>query len=90
LEVIKQLINREEVTMNSRHTHNRLNDDEVSYGSKEHIANLKKEQELNAKKDWKDIAWDIATYKVVDLLKEVTLTDVLMVGIVVAVFDTDS
>ena len=71
--------------MNSRHTHNRLNDDEVKDDGFDAIRNAPVEPT-----NWKDIAWNIATYKVVDLLKEVTLTDVLMVGIVVAVFDTDS
>lgn len=76
--------------MNYNHTHNRLNDDEVYYGSKEHIASIKKQRELDSNKTWGDIAWDVATYKVVDLLKEVTLTDVALVCIAVAVFDTDS
>ena len=76
--------------MNNRQTHNRLNDDEVYYGSKEHIANIKKQREIDSNKTWGDIAWDVATYRVVDLLKEITLTEVLAVGIAIAVFDTDS
>tara|TARA_B000000609_G_C23889278_1_gene197375 strand:- start:45 stop:275 length:231 start_codon:yes stop_codon:yes gene_type:complete len=76
--------------MNNKHTHNRLDNEEVYYGSKEHIASIKKQQEIDSNKTWGDIAWDVATYKAVDLLKEVTLTEVLMVGIAIAVFDTDS
>ena len=71
--------------MNNRQTHNRLNDDEVKDDGFDAIRNAPVEST-----NWKDIAWNIATYKVVDLLKETTLTDVLMVGIAVAVFDTDS
>lgn len=71
--------------MNNNHTHNRLNDDEVKDDVFDAIRNAPVEPP-----NWKDIAWNIATYKVVDILKETTLTDVLMVGIAVAVFDTDS